>query len=130
MAKDVGPSFPEGVLGVHNLWDLSGVSPEKLDDLELVESIMLRASKACGAKVLGQKSHRFEPQGVTVLLLLAESHLAFHSWPERGSAAVDLFSCSASMDPSEVSRILEEEFEPKNMSNRAEIRGGQGSNSP
>jgi len=122
--NSVNPPFPTGALGLHTLWDLEGVSPDRLNDLELIEASMLRAARACGATVLGCKSHRFEPQGVTALLLLAESHLAFHSWPERGSAAVDLFSCSPAMDPGEVRRVLEEVFGPERLGQRTFVRGG------
>jgi S-adenosylmethionine decarboxylase proenzyme len=117
-------TFPTGALGLHTLWDLEGVAPDRLNDLALIEEAMLRAARACGATVLGCKSHQFTPQGVTALLLLAESHLAFHSWPERGSAAVDLFSCSPAMDPKEVRRVLDEVFAPKRLGERTFVRGG------
>lgn len=115
--------FPQGAIGVHTFWDLEGVSSKKLDDLELIENSMLEAAKSCGATTLGHRSHQFEPQGVTVLILLAESHLSFHSWPERGAAAVDLFSCSPSMKVKKVADLLREVFQPKKLNERRLVRG-------
>lgn len=115
--------FPEGVLGSHTFWELEGVEFSKLDDLDLIESAMVRAAKECGATILDEISHQFHPQGVTFLLLLAESHLSFHSWPEKGAAAVDLFSCSPSIDPSSITRALNEVFRPERIAERELLRG-------
>ena len=54
---------------------------------------MENAAIASGATVIQTISKKFEPQGVTVICLLAESHISIHTWPERGDAAVDLFTC-------------------------------------
>jgi S-adenosylmethionine decarboxylase proenzyme len=115
--------FPDGVLGVHYLWDLKGVDSEKLDDIEFVEKVMLEAAMVCGATVLDHRSHHFEPQGVTVMILLAESHLSFHSWPERGAAAADFFSCSSKMDHRKIESQLREAFEPHHISEASLVRG-------
>jgi S-adenosylmethionine decarboxylase len=65
------------------------VAPEVLDDLGRLVEVSTAACLAAGATVLD----RLEPQGVTVLVLLAESHFAIHTWPEHGMAAVDCFTC-------------------------------------
>jgi S-adenosylmethionine decarboxylase len=80
-------------LGVHYLLDLAGAPFETLDDPVLVETCLVDAVKAMGAKVLGIHIHRLSPQGVSGVVVISESHLTIHTWPERGEAAVDLFTC-------------------------------------
>lgn len=64
-----------------------------LNDAAFLESVLVRAAEISGTKVLGSKFHRFEPQGITGVLLLSESHASVHTWPETGMAAVDFFTC-------------------------------------
>ena len=80
-------------LGVHFLLDVAGAPFEALDDAALVERLLVDAAKAMGAKVLGIHIHRLAPQGVSGVVVISESHLTIHTWPERGEAAVDLFTC-------------------------------------
>lgn len=80
-------------LGVHYLLDVAGAPFETLDDPVLVETLLVDAVKAMGAKVLGIHIHRLSPQGVSGVVVISESHLTIHTWPERGEAAVDLFTC-------------------------------------
>jgi S-adenosylmethionine decarboxylase len=80
-------------LGVHFLLDVSGASFATLDDAVLVEQALVDAVRAMEAKVLGIHIHRLSPQGVSGVVVISESHLTIHTWPERGEAAVDLFTC-------------------------------------
>ena len=80
-------------LGVHFLLDVAGAPFATLDDPILVETLLVDAVKAMGAKVLGIHIHRLNPQGVSGVVVISESHLTIHTWPERGEAAVDLFTC-------------------------------------
>ncbi len=80
-------------LGVHFLLDVAGAPFETLDDPVLVETLLVEAVKQMGAKVLGIHIHRLSPQGVSGVVVISESHLTIHTWPERGEAAVDLFTC-------------------------------------
>lgn len=80
--------------GMHVLLDLHGVSGAVLTDCPQIEQVLLDAAAAAGARVLGRRFHRFGPgQGITGVLLLAESHISIHTWPEHGYAAVDVFMC-------------------------------------
>ncbi len=81
------------VLGVHFLLDVAGAPFATLDDPILVETLLVDAVKAMGANVLGIHIHRLSPQGVSGVVVISESHLTIHTWPERGEAAVDLFTC-------------------------------------
>jgi S-adenosylmethionine decarboxylase len=81
-------------LGTHVLLDLHGVAGAVLTDCPLIEQVLLDAAAAAGARVLGSRFHPFGPgQGITGVLLLAESHISIHTWPEHGYAAVDVFMC-------------------------------------
>jgi S-adenosylmethionine decarboxylase len=82
-------------IGTHFVLELWGVDAATLDDAAALERALRDASAAARLTVLETAIHRFEPQGVTGLLLLSESHISVHTWPELGYAAVDLFSCGA-----------------------------------
>jgi spermidine synthase len=86
-------------LGRHVLAEFSGCSSEALNDLALVESAMVNAAKVAGATVLQSAFHHFSPFGVSGVVVIEESHLAIHTWPEYRYAAVDLFTCGESVDP-------------------------------
>lgn len=78
-------------VGVHLLIDMWGAI--RIDDPDFVTDIVHEAIHACRASLLHFELRRFEPQGLTAFALLRESHIAFHSWPERDYAAVDIFTC-------------------------------------
>ncbi|MBK9375978.1 MAG: adenosylmethionine decarboxylase [Holophagales bacterium] len=80
-------------LGTHLLLDLAGAPFETLDDPAVVEAALVETVAAMGAHVLGVHLHRLEPQGISGVVVISESHLTIHTWPERGEAAVDLFTC-------------------------------------
>ncbi|MDB5823399.1 MAG: adenosylmethionine decarboxylase [Herminiimonas sp.] len=81
-------------VGVHLLGDLGGIAPEKLVDPAAIEALLRDSALACGATILHSHFHSFGPgQGVTGVVLLAESHISIHTWPELGFAAVDIFMC-------------------------------------
>jgi S-adenosylmethionine decarboxylase len=84
-----------GSLGVHLLLDLAGAPFAMLDDPHLIESALLDTVHLMGATVLGVHLHRLQPQGISGVVVIAESHLTIHTWPERGEAAVDLFTCGS-----------------------------------
>ncbi len=94
--------------GVHLLADLWGCPPAVLDDRDGVVAAVRRAAVAARATVLGVDAHRFEPHGVTAAALLAESHVAIHTWPESGYAAVDVFTCGPTMRPRDCVEHLRE----------------------
>ena len=69
-----------------------------ITDAPLMEKIFVNAAKAAGATVISSDFHRFDPQGVSGVVVISESHFAVHAWPEYGYAAVDLFTCGESID--------------------------------
>jgi S-adenosylmethionine decarboxylase len=82
-------------LGTQLLIDLWQVAKDLLDDPAHLEQVLTSAAQAGGATVADSRFHRFAPQGVSGVLILAESHLAVHTWPELGYAAADVFTCGA-----------------------------------
>ncbi|MFD2492337.1 adenosylmethionine decarboxylase [Amycolatopsis jiangsuensis] len=85
--------------GRHVLAEFSQVRPELLDDATFLSETLECALSKAGATVREVTSTRFEPQGVTVVALLSESHASIHTYPERGSAFVDVFTCGRRADP-------------------------------
>ncbi len=82
--------------GRHVLADFRGVAPVLLADAQALEQRMTAAARAAGAQVLSAHFHRFgEGGGVTGVILLSESHISIHSWPEHRFAALDVFMCGA-----------------------------------
>ena len=77
----------------HLLLELYRCDCEKLNDESFLRCILNRASKLANATVLNLISNKFEPQGVTAIALLAESHISIHTWPESNYSAVDIFTC-------------------------------------
>jgi S-adenosylmethionine decarboxylase len=80
-------------VGKHCILELYACDADKLNDESFIRTTIATAAREAGATVLQLISHRFQPQGVTGLVLLAESHLSIHTWPESGYAAVDVFTC-------------------------------------
>src|SRR2546427_8549455 len=71
-----------------------------------LRTLCLRVSEASGMNIVGDRFYQFEPQGVTGTVLLAESHLAIHTWPERAFVTVDVYVCNLATDNSEKAKRL------------------------
>ena len=83
----------------HLLLELYKCDCEKLNDESFLRCTLNRAAKLAKATVLNIISNKFEPQGVTAIALLAESHISIHTWPESNYSAVDIFTCGQNMLP-------------------------------
>jgi len=93
-------------IGSHFIAEMYDCPAEVIDDLEGVQAALLDAVRVAGATLLHLKAHRFQPQGVTALGLLAESHISVHTWPELGYAAADVFTCGADAKPEAACELL------------------------
>lgn len=82
-----------GALGNHILVEFMGCIPEVMNDVSVIEEAMVAAADIAGATVINSTFHHFSPYGVSGVVVIQESHLAIHTWPEYGYAAVDLFTC-------------------------------------
>ena len=90
----------------HLLLELYRCDFEKLNDESFLRCTLNRAAKLANARVLNLISNKFEPQGVTAIALLAESHISIHTWPESNYSAVDIFTCGPNMLPELASEYL------------------------
>ena len=86
------------LLGRHLVADIEACNPESLDDEQYIVNLLEAAAIQVGATIIETRSHKFSPHGVTAFCMLAESHISIHTWPERGDAAMDCFTCGT-MDP-------------------------------
>lgn len=111
-------------VGVHLIVDLHGAS--RLDDEALMQQTLRACVAAAGATLLHLHVHRFsESGGLSGVAVLAESHIAVHTWPETGFAAFDLFMCGRA-DPHHALAVLREAFQPQDLSLRELHRGPAG----
>ena len=90
----------------HLLLELYRCDFEKLNDESFLRCTLNKAAKLAKATVLNLISNKFEPQGVTAIALLAESHISIHTWPESNYSAVDIFTCGQNMLPELASQYL------------------------
>ncbi|RAU83109.1 polyamine aminopropyltransferase [Pontibacter arcticus] len=111
-------------LGRHILVEFYECSPELMNDVVHIENSMVAAAETAGATVINSTFHHFSPYGVSGVVVIQESHLAIHTWPEYGYAAVDLFTCGDSVDPWVSYTFLKEAFEAGHGSSM-ELRRGQ-----
>jgi len=110
-------------LGTHIIVELSDCNSRILSDVDLVTSILVTAAKEANAEVLQTAFHRFTPQGVSGVVVIAESHLSIHTWPEYGYAAMDIYTCGDHTDPWKACRYAAEKFQAKQMLT-TEVRRG------
>jgi len=86
-------------LGTHIVCELSGCDARALTEVEHVKDVMVSAAREANATVMEVAFHRFQPQGVSGVVVIAESHLSIHTWPETGYAAMDFYTCGDHTDP-------------------------------
>lgn len=79
--------------GKHLIAEYFGCDSSTIDDLNHLKSLLTSAVKKAGMTIIDTKFHKFTPQGVSGVILLAESHLSVHTWPEFNYAAVDVYTC-------------------------------------
>jgi S-adenosylmethionine decarboxylase len=105
------------------LVELYGCDGHRLDDPEYLKSRGVAAAQSMGATVVAAHAHRFQPVGVSVIVVLAESHLAIHTWPERATASLDIFVCNPGMNPHQAKRFLIESLVASDVA-EMEVRRG------
>ena len=111
-------------IGRHLLLELKDCNRELLSDLDFLRNTLLSAAREAGATIMGDSFHVFEPYGgVSGVVIIAESHLSIHTWPEYGYAAVDIFTCGDSLHPELAVDLLTNALEAKNTSTLELKRG-------
>ena len=94
----------------HILFTLKGCSESLLDDEAHIRNVLVHAAQVCKSTLLNVSSHKFDPQGVTAIALLAESHISIHTWPENGMAVCDVFTCGSKCEPMDAALHLKMAF--------------------
>jgi len=113
--------------GTHCILELYNCPSDQLNNAEAIARTLRTAAEIAGSKVLNQALHQFTPQGVTALVLLAESHISIHTWPEIGYAAVDVFTCGEKTQPQKACQFLIERLQARDYSLQVIPRGIQSS---
>jgi S-adenosylmethionine decarboxylase len=101
------------VLGNHMLVEFYNCDQRILDDTDGIARHMNEAARICGATIVQSTFHRFQPHGVSGVVVISESHLAIHTWPEYGYASVDLYTCGDTVDPMKAYEYLKAVFNAK-----------------
>lgn len=110
-------------LGRHILAEIYGCSFDILNSKDKIQQIMVDASLEAGAEVREVAFHKFSPQGVSGVVVISESHLTIHTWPELGYAAVDVFTCGENVNPWDACNYLTEKLKAKHMT-ATEVKRG------
>ena len=110
-------------LGRHVLLELRDCDPQVLNDLNFLKRCLIETAEQIGATVLGESFSQFSPQGVSGVVIISESHLCIHTWPEYGYAAVDVFTCGQTVDPVQAVKLIVEKLGSKD-SSFTEIKRG------
>ena len=118
-----GNSMKRPYLGRHILVDLYGCDDKILRSRELIRSLLVEAAQLAKATIVTEVFHEFNPHGISGVVVIAESHIAIHTWPEHACAAVDIFSCGTKMQPDLIEVFLKEAFQAKESVSRELGRG-------
>lgn len=111
------------ILGKHLIVELSDCDRAILDDVSAMEKHLNEAARRSGATIVQSVFHRYNPQGVSGVVVIAESHVSLHTWPEYGYAAVDFFTCGDRVDPYKALEYLREKLSARSSHIRELKRG-------
>lgn len=107
----------------HFLLEFHGVHSNILDDLKFIQKGMIEAVDDGGGTYVSDSFHKFSPQGVSGIVLIAESHISIHTWPESEYAALDVFTCGDFSIGQNITRCLIDLFQPSKYTNQYIKRG-------
>ena len=106
----------------HILFTLRGCPFGLLDDEAHIRNVLANAATLSESTLLGIQSHKFQPQGVTAVALLAESHISIHTWPEKGMAVCDVFTCGDTATPQDGVEYMKEQLKPTDIVSHEFVR--------
>src|SRR5712664_4202559 len=116
-------SARHSMIGWQVLLDLYECEVDRLDDLEWVEKTLVNAARVAGATIVETVFHKFAPWGISGVVVIAESHLAIHIWPENRYAAIDLFTCGENVQIDAACAFLTRAFRSRRPVRRRFTRG-------
>lgn len=99
-------------MGVHIIAEFWGVDPEKMSKVKDIRTALKLAISGSNLHPLSYKYHQFKPQGASGVVLLRESHISIHTWPEYGYLVADVFTCGPPASASSAYQILRKHFKP------------------
>lgn len=102
------------VLGVHHIAELCDCDSDLLNNLSFIKESLIKAVEVSNATLISYSEYEFTPHGVTAVCLLAESHISIHTWPEKGYAAVDIFTCGDHTMPETACNYMVSALQSKN----------------
>ncbi len=102
-------------IGHHYIVEGSGCDPEVISRVEQVEQILVRAAEVANVQVWAISFHRFAPNGVSGVVVISESHLSVHTWPEARYVALDIFTCGDDAKPEKAVEYALKRFGAKNV---------------
>lgn len=112
-----------GVLGYNIFADMYGCATNLLDDVRYLKRLLIEAADVGNMHIVKVFFHRYTPQGITGLVIVKESHIALHTWPEYGFASVDIFLCGNNSDPYKTLRYIESGLKPLKVVTKSIERG-------
>jgi S-adenosylmethionine decarboxylase len=110
-------------LGVHIVADFYGCDPEVLKSADRMAEVFERAVKHANLTKLSSYYHQFEPFGATGVVVISESHLSFHTWPEHGYVAIDVYTCGDHENAFKAFDYIVEELNPEKIEKEVHFRG-------
>ena len=113
-------------LANHQIVEFNGCEEAKIDNSDFIREIFLKAAKLGNATIVNECFHEFSPYGITGVLVIAESHISIHTWPEHKYVAVDIFSCGDKVDYNKIIDYLKDKLKCKNFSSTSINRGSYG----
>ena len=116
-------------LGRHLLVEYYNCDPKTLTDIGAIEDILVGAARVAKAHIVDVVFHTFNPHGISGVVVVEESHLAIHTWPEHGFASVDIYTCGSSVKPWDAYKFLYKRLKAKH-STAMEIKRGVLSSDP
>lgn len=112
-------------IGRHVIAELWECNEDKLNDIDFIEKLFVDAALKAGAEVREVAFHKFAPQGVSGVVIISESHLTIHSFPEHGYASIDVYTCGDRIDPNVAADYIAEALDAKSIE-RVELPRGKG----
>ena len=109
-------------LSRHLLIELWDCDEKVLNDIDYVSECLALAATVVGVKIVKEVFHKYEPQGITGIVVIEESHISIHTWPERRYAAIDIYTCGEH-DPEKFTPIVKEQFYAQRCTTLKIIRG-------
>ncbi|MBD5780954.1 adenosylmethionine decarboxylase [Pelagicoccus sp. NFK12] len=110
-------------LGTHILLELNQCPAALLLEKDTLETALVQSAEAAGATVVKPIFHQFSPHGLSGVVVIAESHIAVHTWPEHSYAAIDIFTCGDPVIASRIQAEIEKRFAPAQVSGQTITRG-------